>query len=235
MKQRTRVALITIGQTPRPDLVVDLSRLWNNQFEFVQEGALDGLEDGEIKSLEPTSGESDLITRLADGRSVYVSHHRLTPYVQAAIDRACTQRAAIVIIACTGGFDGLRADIPIIQPCNILEHSVAGVLTPGKSVAVVVPTQGQVKEASDKWSERGYKVKAIHVASPFEDRQQLINRLTEDAQVTTADSIIYDCFGFGSDYITDLSGSYGGPTFVARVLVAKLIAGIFPEIEMDKK
>ncbi|MBP1764173.1 MAG: hypothetical protein H6Q65_1231 [Firmicutes bacterium] len=231
MKQRSRVALITIGQTPRPDLESDLSRLWNNQFEIVEEGALDGLNAVEIKSLEPAPGESDLITRLADGSSVYVSHHRLTPYIQAAIDRACEQRVNIVIIACAGGFDGLNADVPIIQPCNVLEHSVASVLAPGQSVAVIVPTQGQVKEASDRWSERGYLVKAVCVASPFEDKQKLVKRLTEDENVTTVDTIIYDCFGFGSDYITDLSGRYSGPTFVTRVLVAKLLMGIFPETD----
>lgn len=232
MQQRSRVALIAIGQTPRPDLVLDLSRLWNKQFEIIQEGALDGLDDDELKTLEPAPGESDLITRLADGRSVYVSHYRLTPYVQAAIDRACKQGVDIIIIACTGGFDDLKADVPIIQPSNIIEHSVACVLARGKSVAVIVPTQGQVKEASDRWSERGYYVKAVYVASPFEDRQKLLNRLTQDELVMTADSIIYDCFGFGSGYIIELSGRSRIPTFVARVLIAKLLVGIFPETEL---
>ncbi|MBP2656412.1 MAG: AroM family protein [Firmicutes bacterium] len=234
MQYRSQVALITIGQTPRPDLESELSRLWNNKFEIMQEGALDDLDDAEIKLLEPVPGESDLITRLADGRSVYLSHHRLTPYVQAAIDRACKQGADIIIIACTGGFDELKADVPIIQPCNVLEHAVASVLEQGKSVAVIVPTQGQVQEASDRWSARGYLVKVVHVTSPFEDRQKLINQLKEDEKVIATDSIIYDCFGFGSDYITNLSGCYHGPTFVARVLVAKLLVGIFPEDELKK-
>ena len=230
MKQQVRVGLITIGQTPRPDLVSDLSQFWNNQFEIIQEGALDGLDDSEIALLEPAAGESDLITRLADGRAVYVSHHRLTPYIQAAIERSCKKRVSIAVIACTGGFDSLQAAVPIIQPCHVLEHSVAAILERGKSVALIVPTEGQVQEAKNRWSERGYLVNTVHIASPYEGKQELIHRLSEDKQVTLADSVIYDCFAFGPDYITDLSGTYRGPTFVPRVLVAKLLAGIFPQI-----
>lgn len=231
MQQRSRVALITIGQTPRPDLESDLSRLWNQQFEILQEGALDGLSDSEIKRLEPSMGESDLITCLADGRTVYVSHHRLTTYVQKAIDRALNQGADVVVIACTGSFEGLTASVPIIQPSQVLAHFVASVLGEENSVAVIVPTEGQAEEARERWSACGYKVQAVHVTSPFEERQKLMQRLQKDEKVVTADAIIYDCFGFGSDYITDFAGAYHGPTFVARVLIAKLLVGIFPTNE----
>ena len=229
MQQRIKLALITIGQTPRHDLSSDLSALWGDAFDIVQEGALDGLNDAQIKSLEPTPGESDLITRLADGRSVFVSHHRLESYVQAAISRASLQDVQIAIVACTGEFEGLRADIPILQPHNILEHSVAAVLERGKSLAVVVPTDRQAGEARKRWSERGYDVRSVHVVSPFCDKGQRIAQLAGETPVTDADAIVYDCFGFGSECLADFSASYRGPKFIARVLIAKLLTAIFPE------
>jgi protein AroM len=226
MKARTTVGLVTIGQTPRPDLTQDFTRLWQAAFDIVEEGALNGLDDAAIARLAPQAGESDLITRLADGRSIYVSHHRLTPYVQAAIDRVCRIGVDVVIVACTGGFEGLTATRPIVQPFTVLEHAVAAILEPGKSVVVVVPTRGQVDEAKERWTARGYRAEAVLVASPFDGQGDLRGRL--NGLASHSDGVIFDCFGFGSDLVAHSSRGDGKPVFVARVLIAKLLSGIFP-------
>jgi protein AroM len=226
MTAGTTVGLVAIGQTPRDDLTREFAGLWNDAFAIVEEGALNGLGAAEIARLEPRRGESDLITRLADGRSVYVSHDRLTPYVQSAIDRVCRAGADIVIVACTGRFAELRADVPVVQPFDVLEHAVAPILPPGKTLLLVVPTEGQAGEAAERWKGRGYRPEPILVASPFADRAALRRDLDDAAK--RVDGIVFDCFGFGSEFLESTPGRRGKPVFIARVLIARLLCGIFP-------
>src|SRR3954466_3493164 len=55
-----RVAFVTIGQSPRSDVVPDLLADTRMRFEVTERGALDGLEDAAIANLAPRAGEERL-------------------------------------------------------------------------------------------------------------------------------------------------------------------------------
>ena len=63
-----RVAFVTIGQSPRSDVLPDIIKETQTQFEVTERGALDGLTDEAIVNLAPQPGEERLVTRLRDGR-----------------------------------------------------------------------------------------------------------------------------------------------------------------------
>jgi hypothetical protein len=65
-----RVAFVTIGQSPRSDVLPDIIKETQTQFEVTERGALDGLTDEAIVNLAPQPGEERLVTRLRDGREV---------------------------------------------------------------------------------------------------------------------------------------------------------------------
>jgi protein AroM len=67
-----RVGTLTIGQSPRNDIIPDLKEILGKEVELIEKGALDGLSGEEINELSPKPGDYPLVTRLKDGIEVKV-------------------------------------------------------------------------------------------------------------------------------------------------------------------
>lgn len=65
-----KLGLITVGQAPRDDVIIDLLPIFGPEIELIQAGALDGLSLQEISSFAPQDGDYVLVSRLKDGSSV---------------------------------------------------------------------------------------------------------------------------------------------------------------------
>ena len=61
-----------MGQAPRSDVVPDMAAILGGDVEIVEAGALDGLTREQIAPLAPEGDDEILVTRLADGSSVFV-------------------------------------------------------------------------------------------------------------------------------------------------------------------
>ena len=75
------VGLVTIGQSPRPDLIEEYERALPGA-RLVQAGALDGLSEAEILALAPGAGDDVLVSRLRTGREVRLARRYLEPRLQ---------------------------------------------------------------------------------------------------------------------------------------------------------
>ncbi len=53
-----RVAFVTIGQSPRSDVVPDILAETREPFDVTERGALDGLDDAAIADLAPRPGKN---------------------------------------------------------------------------------------------------------------------------------------------------------------------------------
>lgn len=217
------VAFVSIGQSPRTDIVSDFKKLWGNTYTILDIGALDDLSHEEITSLAPVGGESDLITKLRDGQTVYLSHHRLTPYIGQALEKACKGGADWAVVLCTGDFSNLKCSIPLLLPNPILAHSVESVLQAGDKLTVIVPTHGQVSEATERWSQRGFVVSKVIVETPFDNHQALFDALKNDRTVQSTQGLIADCFGFDLTFMKAAAELYDKPIFISRKLIAHLL------------
>ena len=103
-----RLGLLTIGQSPREDIVPGFVHGLGRPVELVQEGALDGLTVDQVADLFPRPGEYLLITRMADGRSVTVGRESLLPRLAAAVGRLEERRVDLIVLLCTGTFPEIR-------------------------------------------------------------------------------------------------------------------------------
>lgn len=225
MKQQT-VALVSIGQSPRPDIAGDFTLLCNQAFTLLDIGALDDVSPEEIASLAPAHGESDLITKTRDGQVVYLSHDRLEPYMEIALAKAAKQGADWAVISCTGDFSRLHSSIPVLMPNQILAHSVASVLKQEDKLILIVPTEGQAGEATKRWEKRGYIVARVLVESPFGDHHALFELLQHDQVAREAQAVIADCFGFDVGFKNSVAKVYPKPVFVSRNLIAHLLLSV---------
>lgn len=68
-----RVAVVTLGQTPRIDVVPELCELTGRPMEAVEFGVLDGVGPDVLARISPGPGEPALLTRMRDGSDIVMS------------------------------------------------------------------------------------------------------------------------------------------------------------------
>ena len=114
--RRPVVGLVTIGQSPRPDVVPDMAEITGPGVDIREAGALDGLGRAEIDALAPREGDEVLVTRLADGARVFLGRQRIEGLLEQRIAALETAGATLTALMCTGNFPKLRATRPLVQP-----------------------------------------------------------------------------------------------------------------------
>ena len=92
-----KVGAITIGQSPRADVVQELFPLMGDQVELIQAGALDGLTREDIQAFAPGPEDYTLISRLQDGSSVMLAERHILPQLQQCIDRLEKQGVNLIL------------------------------------------------------------------------------------------------------------------------------------------
>ena len=213
------IALITIGQSPRADIV-------NSMFpdgppsRLIERGALDQLSRNQVRQLEPQDGEHPLVSRLRDGTEVVVAKERLMPHMQTAVDEAVQCGATLAVILCTGEFTQLSIPIPSIYPDRVLTHSVEAVLPRG-ALGVMLPHVGQMESMRQKWISPMRTFEGIAV-SPYSASDELA-RDAGELRDRGAQLIVMDCMGFDGEMKRTVANASRLPTILANRLVGRIV------------
>jgi hypothetical protein len=146
-----RIALHTIGQTPRPDLTPFIMAALDVP-DIVVTGALDGVDASAIPV--PSVGDFPLETRLSDGARVEVGASYLAPLIQQRMDAEA--EADLHLVLCAGPFPNLSCEAELIRP---FEHAVDELGARGlRLLLVLVPFRAQAEPARRKWVGAGFQV-----------------------------------------------------------------------------
>lgn len=206
-----RVGIVTIGQTPRPDLLQPFVQAAESRSQsspdwvmpkFVQGGALDQLSRSEIEALAPQPGEPFYVTKLADKMMVKLAVNKLERELQRAINEQMNA-VDLIVIACTGTFPGLQlSDRPhapiVIEPDSLLKGAVAGVNP--RRLAIVVPEEPQRVPLSAAWRHIIGDDVVSAVLSPYCDGSDYPNEtMVTNLQALVAekpDLIVFDCMAY---------------------------------------
>ena len=70
------IGTLTIGQSPRPDIMCDIEPILSYKADILEAGALDGLTDEQVKQLAPVGEEEFLITRF-NGKTVKIAERHM--------------------------------------------------------------------------------------------------------------------------------------------------------------
>lgn len=220
------VALISIGQSPRRDLTDDFENTCGTGFRFLDIGALDNLSMDQIAGLAPKAGEPGLITKLSNGRVIYVAHAKIQHYIEKALHKAVENGAKQAVIACTGEFSCQHPQLSVIIPNQVLASEVGGILKQGDKLAILVPMPGQVGEATRRWEKRGFSVSKTLVGNPFDNQQGLLEAICRDPVIQSTQALIADCFGFTIAFFNQAVQVYDKPVFLSRKLIgSRLLSG----------
>jgi len=217
-----RLGLVTIGQTPRIDLLPDIKMILGNGVEIVERGALDGLTLDQVKELYPTKDDEVLVTRMADGTEVKVAERHIFPRLKKLINNLEQDGINVILIACTGEFPYINSSSILVYPQKVLHHVVSSIAEE-LALGVLIPDELQIESAKKRWSGATKKV-FVEPGSPYEG----LERVVKAAQklVHNADLVVMDCIGYTLAMKEAVAKSINRPVILARSVIAKITAEI---------
>ncbi len=215
----TRVGMITIGQSPRVDVVPEVRALVGRPMDVVEAGALDGLSLDEVRRLAPGPGDETLVTRMADGTEVHVAKRHIIPRLQSCVDRLGSQVEAIVLL-CTGTFPEFRTSLPLLEPQRLVDRIVQAV-APGGSIGLMLPAAAQAEGGRRKMQECGLLAK-VAVASPY-GRFEEISQAAAAFRDSEVRAVVMHCIGYDAKMKAEVRRLSGKPVLLARSLVGKIL------------
>ncbi|MFC1640062.1 AroM family protein [Gemmatimonadota bacterium] len=186
------IGAVTIGQSPRDDVVPELLSRLGSGVEIVQRGALDDLSLDFVRAHGPVTSESFLVSRMRDGTEVQVDKGFMVPRLQAAI-RAIEEKVRLILVLCSASFDDLDSKVPLLHPAYALDQIVTRSRV--HRLGVLTPALEQVPAQRVRWQGAAEVEAAIVAASPYEDPRALEDAATELAH-NEVDFVVLDCIGY---------------------------------------
>lgn len=233
-----KLGMVTIGQAPRVDVVPEMAELLGPAVEILERGALDGLSRAQVAALAPGPDDEVLVTRLADGSSVFVGKHQIVPCVQQRIEELEAEGVAMTVLLCTGTFPRLRATRPLVEPDKILLGTLRGVRFEGR-LGVLAPSARHVPQTEARWLSYGFDPVVVSL-SPYDLPSGLptspgtlpggtattasVGPAAEAFRAGGVGLVLLDCMGFRRQTRQELQAALGVPVLVANLLVARVVA-----------
>ncbi|RKJ60893.1 AroM family protein [Butyricicoccus sp. 1XD8-22] len=213
--KKSNIGVITIGQSPRIDLVPEMEKVLGTQFSLIEAGALDDLTSSEILNLYPDEGETTYVSRLRDGSYATMGKTKVEPLLQEKINELSSQ-VEVIIVLCTGTFEKLTCNKPIIYPDKILD-SVVRSLFKNEKIGIVIPIEDQKQAILEKWEGCNVSVIASNPYTEIDIEETVAALKSEDVQC-----IVLDCMGYNEQHKQQSFSALGVPVFLPRTLVARV-------------
>ncbi|MFN3764048.1 MAG: AroM family protein [Aliihoeflea sp.] len=216
MSERSKVAFVTVGQSPRTDIVPEMLGWLPPDLGCAEFGVLDGLDHDGVAKLAPRSGEPSLCTRLADGSEVITGKHQTAARLHDLIARLDTQGFAAIVLLCSGRFEGLSAHTMLVEAQPVVDATVDA-LTASRHLGVVLPLERQIAE-SHVGETQGRRVSHTHY-SPY--ARETPGRAAAD--VSGCDLIVMHCMGYDDAMRAEMARLTGKPVLLPRRIVASAV------------
>ncbi len=217
LANRRTVGVVTIGQTPRQDVVPHLRTALGDRFEIIEAGALDGLSKVEIKARADRVGGNFLVTRLRDGSEIQVREELVTPRLQDCV-RKLESRAELILLLCTGDFPSLESSLPLLYPGPLLRNTVRS-LAPSH-LGVLTPAREQIEPQHRRWNGFAGRV-VVEPASPY-GRPEELDAATESLCRAGVELAVMDCIGYTQQMKQRVRSRLERPVLLASTLLAKV-------------
>ncbi len=220
-KRKPVIGTVTIGQSPRSDLIPEIKAVLGDGVDILEAGALDGMTLEQVRAISPEPGDYALVTRMADGTSVRVAERHILARMQRQIASLNKQGVDIVALVCTGDFPPFESERLVVRPQRIL-FSVVKALGEGLRLGVLMPDADQIPKAEAVWSNASLKC-LVRAASPYEDSARIASAAA-DFKRWGAELVVLDCIGFTLSMKQMVTEMVGCPVILARSIVSRVLA-----------
>lgn len=210
------ITLLTIGQTPRPDLLAPFVSKNISHVSLV--GALDDVTSETIHQLQISDKEESLYAVLNDG-SATVGHQFIEQRLQKLVHQFEYTSEAIAIL-CMSEFSNLSSEVPLLFPLEELKTQSA-VIRSNNRTAIFVPIHEQLLSAPDKWDCVEGDKQFFTVDPKSEDTY---SQILAQVRKYAPEFVILDCYGYGTELSDSIESTYPCKCFGAQnALLDKVI------------
>lgn len=218
-----RIALLTIGQSPRPDLCEAILRALPATVRVWESGVLDGMDAATMaEDFAVGPNESPLISRMADGSTVSLGEAAVERGLQRAIDRLEAAGVDVVVVLCTGQFKSLHTRAAwLVEPDRVVVAAVAS-LVADRCLGLLAPLPAQESMLLAKWRPHVATLRA-GAASPYGPMQDVVDRVG-DLVAQGAQAVVLDCMGYTDAHRQALlAAGVTVPVFVSGAVLASVL------------
>ncbi|MFC5972973.1 AroM family protein [Halomarina salina] len=217
----TTIGLLTIGHAPRTDVTPDILAQLPDEVDVVEAGALDPFDSAaEVRgALGPHEGQPVFVTRLRDGSSVTVPQEPVFDLLQERVYELA-EDATMIGVLCTGDFPPFDADVPVLEPSELL-HAWATSIVDGGTIGVLTPKPEQITQATEKWAD--FEV-VTAAGSPYTGADEVAAAATEIG--TGTDLVVMDCIGYTPAMKAAVRERTGTGVLLSRSVLAKTTAEV---------
>lgn len=217
-----KVGTLTIGQSPRVDVIPQIRNVLGPGIEILEKGALDGLSLEEVREFHPRPGDYTLVTRMTDGTEVKVAEERIMERMRRCIAEFQTEPVEIIILLCTGEFPEIESGKIVLRPDRIMLNVVRSMLASGK-LGVIVPSPEQIPSLGARWEKMHLEVVADAV-SPYTGSDEELREKASKLKASDVDLVVMDCIGFNRETKALFRQITGKPVLLPTTLVARIAA-----------
>lgn len=230
-----KLGVVTIGQSPRPDILTDMIPYWRPSIQILETGALDGWEMEKISSLDRQPGDRLLATRLRNGTTVVLPEKHIHTELRRCVKQLEDADSDFVLFLCTGKMpDKLQSRVPMLFPQKILQGFVRAVF-PQKRILILTPESEQMAHLHTEWNQYGLDA-AVLPLSPFspvtdpDARGEGSHSWSDVLSCITADPasvVVMDCMSYSNEMKLKIARETGKMVILARTLVGRVAGELF--------
>jgi protein AroM len=216
-----KAGMITIGQSPRIDIVPEMREVMGPEIEIMEAGALDGLTLEEVKRFYPRRRDYILCTRMSDGTEVVIAKRFILPRVQQCIDLLTERGAEILVFICTGHFPPFSSKRLFVEAQKIVDHFILALHGENERMGLLIPLSDQIEQARSKYRRlKGEMI--IRSASPYASEDE-VTQTAKELKKADPHLIVMHCMGYTQAMKKKVMEITGKPTILARSLVARTV------------
>ena len=141
--RRPRIAFVTIGQAPRPDVVPDILGMLDGVADYEEFGALDGLTPNEIPSRAGRPSDRRLYTRLRNGSHVDVDAGFVVDRLVRLLHRLDAIGFDLIVLISTGVFQPFSLRTPLVHGERAVDAWIAALVIGDCRIGVIYPLAQQ--------------------------------------------------------------------------------------------
>lgn len=220
----SKIGVITIGQSPRVDLVPEIQKVLGDGVRIFEAGALDDFTLDEVnEKFKPEIEDAVLVTRMRDGSQVKIAEKYILELLQKCINKLEKRGIQTILLACTGKFPHFESHGILIKPQKVLQPLVSKLME-GEKVGAIVPSSDQFEQMKKWWGENGVEVE-LEAASPYGDIEN-IKRAASNLKKKNVKLIFMDCIGYTMEMKEKVKSITGKSVILPRTLISRIIAEI---------
>ena len=216
-----KIGAITIGQSPRDDIIPEMRDILTQNIKIIEKGVLDGISSEDIKNFYPDKTDFPIVTRLKNGTEVKVARKKIVPGLKNCISELEKDEVDVIVLLCTGEFPEIKSEKILMEPHKIMVNIVRSIKEKGK-LCIIVPSSDQISLINKRWKRISPDIISIPF-SPYSGKDDEIIKKAEKIVELNVDLIILDCIGFTRKIKSILRDITGKPVLLPRTIIARIL------------